>query len=67
MKPGVAGHYFPGVSCCRVAVKDALYIFTNADELLLKIAKNNLTILYEIELNVIPGKLTDIQHATIQN
>jgi len=38
MKPGVTGYDFPGVSSGRVTIEYALYVFTNADGVFLKIS-----------------------------
>ncbi len=37
METGVTCQHFPGISCCRVTIKYALYVFSNADKFFLKI------------------------------
>ena len=37
METGITCQYFPGISCCRVTIKYALYVFSNTDKFFLKI------------------------------
>ncbi|RKZ59652.1 MAG: hypothetical protein DRQ44_13485 [Gammaproteobacteria bacterium] len=52
MKTGVTGYYFPGISCCRVAIKYAIYVFTNTDEFFLKISSITVFITEDTQITI---------------